>query len=145
MHIFVLEDDAEAMGIIDWLIQNGHTVRHVFDLRDAYCYLFMEPEIYDRLIFDVAVPGVSFHDLDGVMRDFNHKDGLNGLRFLLDNYDMLYYYHGRIALYTAYAMRIKQMKIVPQQQEFLKTLPRIDKTSDELIVSLREFLSSKKP
>ncbi len=137
--LFILEDDPNATPIINWLKKlNKFEVIHARTIEDAVYYLEYCDEApiesYSRFLFDASVPGATVPSVNGEKLDFNAKDGLNGILVLNRYSEQINNSGAKAALMTAYSHQVKNCKIID-------SISTIDKTSDNFIKELSEFLS----
>lgn len=135
--LFILEDDPNAMSIIEWLKKkNKFDVVHARTVEDAVYYLEYCPEApissYDYFIFDASIPGASVPSVSGERLDFFDSDGLNGV-LIFNRYKEAINKNGaKAAFMTAYSSQIKN-------RADINNVTMIDKASDGFIKDLSEF------
>ena len=107
--VFVLEDDAQAMEIVDFLESRGHDVVHAEELNSAIYFLEHEPGLaaMDKLLFDLAVPKCESEHWQGEPRVSEYAGKYAGLDYIADNYKHWPAFRqavdgGRVAILTAH-------------------------------------------
>ncbi len=137
--LFILEDEPNAMPIVDWLKRKHNLeVIHARTLEDAVYYLeYCDDapiESYDYFLFDASVPGATVPSVTNEIINFHAEDGLNGI-LLFDRYrDRIAKSNARVAFMTAFSSQIKNRKEIYD-------VPTIDKVADSFIKDLSEFLA----
>ncbi len=138
-NLFILEDDHNAMPIVDWL-KDKHNLEvvHARTLEDAVYYLeYCDDapiESYDYFLFDASIPGTSVPSVTNEIIKFYAEDGLNGI-LLFDRYrNRIVKSNAKVAFMTAFSSQIKN-------REEIFDMHTIDKTSESFIKDLSEFLA----
>lgn len=142
MNIMVLEDDPNAMEVIDYLQNQGHEIWHAKGLLDVAYFLEEEPGVdnFTKLMFDAAVEGVpSSFVVNGKMK-YGTKGKFSGLEFVINNYDFLKFKN--IAMITAYNKEIfEKMFNDDRSKKILDQLKIIDKSCDNFMAQLLSFIN----
>lgn len=138
-NLFILEDDPNAMPIVDWLKGNHNLeVIHARTLEDAVYYLEYcsdaPIESYDYFLFDAYVPGATVPSITNEIINFHAEDGLNGIILFVRYRDKIAKSNAKVAFMTAFSSQIKNRKEITD-------VPTIDKTSENFIKDLSEFLA----
>lgn len=137
--LFILEDDPNAMPIVDWLkMKHNLEVVHARTVEDAVYYLeYCDDapiESYDYFLFDASVPGAEVPSVTGENLTFFEDDGLNGV-LLFNRYRKKIITSGtKAAFITAFSSQIKNRKDIYD-------IHMIDKASGSFIKDLSEFLA----
>ncbi len=137
--LFILEDDPNAMPIVDWL-KDKHNLEvvHARTIEDAVYYLEYcddsPVESYDYFLFDASVPGASVPSVTNEIINFHAEDGLNGIILFIRYCDKIAGSNAKVAFMTAFSSQIKNRKEIAD-------VPTIDKTSESFIKDLSEFLA----
>lgn len=139
MKIFVLEDDYNCKDVINWLRNKSDTIQIVDTIEDAFYYLIYE-EIYrdyDKYILDASLPGASVCYPDGAEKEYN--GALNGIDFVVDNFEKAGIDLNKIAVLTAFAVQAADyLKL----KEYYNRIKIINKNDGDLTKRLQEFLDS---
>lgn len=139
MKIFVLEDDYNCKDVINWLRNKSDTIQIVDTIEDAFYYLIYE-EIYrdyDKYILDASLPGAAVCYPDGAEKEYN--GALNGIDFVVDNFEKAGIDLNRIAVLTAFAVQAADyLKL----KEYYNRIKIINKNDGDLTKRLQEFLDS---
>lgn len=142
MNIMVLEDDANAMGVIDYLENQGHEVWHAQGLLDVAYFLEEDPGVdnFNKLLFDAAVQGVpSSLVINGKMK-YGTKGRFSGLEFVINNYNVLK--TKSIAIITAYSSdNYKKDFNDGKSNKIPENLVVIEKSSDNFMAQLLSFIN----
>lgn len=137
--LFILEDDPNAMPIVDWLKgKHNLEVIHARTLEDAVYHLeYCDDslvESYDYFLFDASIPGATVPSVTNEIINFHAEDGLNGI-LLFDRYrNRIMESNAKVAFMTAFSSQIKN-------REEIFDMHTIDKTSENFIKDLSEFLA----
>ena len=113
MRIFFLEDNPKVIDVISYLRDNGHTVCHASNLKDAACRLELVPgaDTFELFLFDVGIPAENVRHLKNKRGSVAYANamGFNGLLFLLHNIDLLCNHIERVSIVTAHRKQIMDM------------------------------------
>lgn len=142
MNIMVLEDDPNAMGIIDYLQNLGYEVWHAQEILDVAYFFEEDPGLdnFNKLMFDAEVEGVPSSFKENGKFNFFTKGRFSGLEFVIENYDILK--TKSIAVITAYNKEICQSKFNDMRSKnILDKLIIIDKSSDNFMTQLLQFIN----
>ena len=137
MKIFVLEDDSNCYGVIEWLQDSTNSIKLVKNLEDASYYLEYEEAYrnYDKFLMDASVPAASVLHLDGSQMDYN---GLyNGIDYTIDSFKGLGIDMSKVAILTAYALQVKGYLAIKYPDYAIRI---INKNDGDLTKRLQEFL-----
>ena len=141
MKIFILEDDSNCEGVIDWLKGNHDVVKVVKNIEDAAYYLEYEGEYreYDKFIMDASLPGAVILHLDGTETKYN--GALNGIDYMLDIFPNLgiELQANKVAILTAFAAYVKEYLGFKIEADSIRI---IDKNDNRLKNNLQKFLEA---
>lgn len=137
--LFILEDDPNAMPIIEWLKnKNKFDVVHARTIEDAVYYLEYCPDkpidSYSYFIFDASIPGTSVPSVNGERLEFFDNEGLNGVLIFKRYKEKIEKLGAKTAFMTAYSSQIKN-------RYDINNITIIDKASDGFIKELSEFIA----
>lgn len=133
--VFLLEDDPQAMSIVEWVkVNTQFEVIHARTVDDAVYYFEYEDGLnYDIYLLDLSIAGGIIKLLNGNVITFLDEEGFNGL--------LLYKYYlkeqtksSKIAFVTAFSNHI-------YNRSDLNHIKVIDKTSESFIKDLSKFLT----
>ena len=139
MKIFVLEDDYNCKDVINWLRNKSDTIQIVDTIEDAFYYLIYEENYrdYDKYILDASLPGASVCYPDGAEKEYNGS--VNGIDFVVDNFEKAGIDLNRIAVLTAFAAQAADyLKL----KKYYNRIKIINKNDGDLTKRLQEFLDS---
>ena len=142
MNILVLEDDPNAMSVIEYLENHGYNVWHAQSLLDVAYFLKEDPGIdsFHKLMFDAAVPSEKLSFMGKNEIEYGTEGNFSGLEFVIENYDVLS--KKKIAIITAYSKAIDQKTYRDEKnKKILDKLVVIDKSSDDFMAQLLAFLN----
>lgn len=138
----VLEDDPNAMEIIDYLQNLGYEVWHAQELLDVAYFFEEDPGVdnFNKLMLDAAVKGVPSSFVANGKFKYGTKGRFSGLEFVIENYDILK--SKSIAVITAYNKEICQgMFNDERSKSILDQLIIIDKSCDNFMTQLLQFIN----
>ncbi len=147
--IFVLEDDPQAMSIVDFIESHGFVPLHAEELYSTVYFLENKPGLssIDKLLFDLSVPRCEVNHSCGVPRDSTYTGKYAGLEYISDNYINWQEFQkavdeGRVAILTAHDRGMQE-----EFNEKLMTTPGlckvvvISKLADDLDELLIKFMN----
>lgn len=139
MKIFVLEDDPECNGVIEWLQDKTDTIKIARTIEDASYYLEYEDSYrnYDKFLLDASLPAASVLHQDGCTKDY--YGSYNGIDFMMDNFSTLEIDIRNVAILTAYAPQVKKYIDSKFSHWSIKI---IYKNDNDLTKQLQDFLNS---
>lgn len=137
--LFILEDDPNAMTIVDWIKSKPNlNVVHARTVEDAVYYLeYCDDapiESYSYFLFDASVPGASVPSVTGEDLNFFAEDGLNGVLVFNQYRNKIINSGAKVAFMTAFSSQIKE-------REDTKGINIIGKASKNFITDLSKFLA----
>ena len=149
--VFVLEDDPQAMAIIDFLEHLGHEVVHAEELYSTIYFLERKPGLatMGKLLFDLAVPRCDAQHKAGTPRSIVYAGQYAGLDYIANNYQHWPNFRqaveaGKVAIITAHDRGMQddfQRKL--EQFPGLCKLTIISKLADNMDEKLIDFLDDK--
>ena len=141
MKIFILEDDGNCSGVIEWLMNRGDTVKVVKRLEDLAYYLEYEEQYrdYDKFIMDASLPSATILHMDGT--EEKYVGALNGIDYILDNFPNLgiELLADRVVILTAFAQQTEKYL---RSKQVSCAVGIIDKNDNDLKKLLQNFLES---
>ncbi len=141
MKIFILEDDGNCSGVIEWLKNRSDEIKLVKNLEDA-CY-FLEYEAgytaYDKFIMDASLPGAKILHCNG--KEKKYMGALNGIDYIFNTFPDLgiELKKEKVAILTAFA---PQAKTYMQLNNYKDTVQIINKNDNHFKTVLQDFLES---
>lgn len=139
----VLEDNPSAASVIKYLSDHGYKVWHARSLLDVAYFLEEDPclEIFDKLMFDAQVPIEEFPFMGKKAKKYGEKYGFSGFEFVTENYELLK--SKSLAMITAFNIQLyNDLKDDPIEGNIFKELTIIDKSSDDFMRQMLDFLNS---
>lgn len=146
MNIMVLEDDADAVSLVNYLESMGHKVWHAASLLDTAYFFEEDPKLerFDALLFDASVPSEDLSCLQHPVKLYGKRYGMAGVEFVLDLFDDLQTVNKKIAFVTAYKASIKkEIPFDKYETRIIDSIPIIDKSADDFVRKISEFLNGK--
>lgn len=139
MKIFVLEDDYNCNGVINWLRNKSDKIQIVETIEDAFYYLEYEDiyRDYDKFILDASLREASVLYPNGAEKEYN--GALNGIDFVVDNFENIGIDLNKIVILTAFVVQVTDYLKLNNNYKKLKI---IDKNDNDLTKRLQEFLDS---
>lgn len=137
MKIFVLEDDSNCCGVIEWLQNSDNNIKIAKNLEDASYYLEYV-ELYmdcDKFLMDASVPAASVLHPDGSQANYN--DLYNGIDYTIDSFTGLGIDMSKVAILTAYAQSVQEY-LAKKYPDY--SIRIISKNDGDLTKRLQEFL-----
>lgn len=137
MKIFVLEDDGECCGVINWLQDSTNSIKLVKNLEDVCYYLEYEKlyRNYDKFLMDASVPAASVLHPDGRQTEYN--DLYNGIDYMADSFEELGIDMSKVAILTAFALQVEGY-LAEKYPDY--SIRIISKNDGDLTKRLQEFL-----
>ena len=141
MKIFILEDDSNCSGVIEWLKNGGETVKVVKRLEDLAYFLEYEEQYrdYDKFIMDASLPSAMILHMNGT--EEKYVGALNGIDYILDNFPNLgiELLADRVVILTAFAQQTEKYF---RSKQVSCAVSIIDKNDNDLKNLLKNFLES---
>ncbi len=141
MNIFILEDDSNCSGVIEWLKRKSDEVKVATNIEDMAYYLEYEEKYrkYDKFIMDASLKGAVILHLNGEEAEYN--GALNGIDYMLDNFSELgiELREDKVAILTAFANKVN---VYLESKCHSNSLKVIDKNDNQLKKQLRDFLNA---